>query len=359
MKSKIAIFFILLFSLKVNAQLCLSGCPVPLTNPVTGTGTLNYIPVFTSPSTLGNSSLFDNGNIGYGTTSPAAPFHIVTSASTVTNFNAQIILQNSDHTNLLNYSGIDFRSSVTGGGILTTSWIYARRTAQTISSSTTQIEFYTSPTGDYTATPKMIISNTSVNIGTNFNYNGSTPTNGYFLETDASGNASWAAVPQNTVTITGAGTTTVTGTYPNFTINTPNVIYTQTLSLTSAQILSLNTVPVLAIPSVSGYSILVLSAAVKFTFVTTAYAGTNPFILYAASQPEAVGSAQLATPNSAVTFVNTRSLKFTASGGSAPTTSQSTIVQNDNINVGTTGAITTGDGTAYIIIQYLLIPYPF
>jgi hypothetical protein len=42
-----------------------------LTNPVTGTGTTNYLPKFTGTSTIGNSLVFDNGvNIGIGTTSP-------------------------------------------------------------------------------------------------------------------------------------------------------------------------------------------------------------------------------------------------------------------------------------------------
>jgi len=41
-----------------------------LTNPVTGTGTTNYLPKFTGASTIGNSLVFDNGNgIGIGTTS--------------------------------------------------------------------------------------------------------------------------------------------------------------------------------------------------------------------------------------------------------------------------------------------------
>jgi hypothetical protein len=41
-----------------------------LTNPVTGTGTTNYIPKFTASSTIGNSQIFDNGtNVGIGTTS--------------------------------------------------------------------------------------------------------------------------------------------------------------------------------------------------------------------------------------------------------------------------------------------------
>jgi hypothetical protein len=44
-----------------------------LTNPVTGTGTTNYIPKFTGSSAIGNSLIFDNGtNVGIGTTSPTA-----------------------------------------------------------------------------------------------------------------------------------------------------------------------------------------------------------------------------------------------------------------------------------------------
>jgi len=48
-----------------------------LTNPVTGTGTTNYLPKFTGTSALGNSLVYDNGtNIGIGTTSPIAPLTI-------------------------------------------------------------------------------------------------------------------------------------------------------------------------------------------------------------------------------------------------------------------------------------------
>jgi len=42
-----------------------------LTNPVTGTGTTNYLPKFTGTSTIGNSLIFDNGtNVGIGTNNP-------------------------------------------------------------------------------------------------------------------------------------------------------------------------------------------------------------------------------------------------------------------------------------------------
>lgn len=43
-----------------------------LTNPVTGTGTTNYLPKFTGTSTIGNSLIYDNGtNVGIGTASPS------------------------------------------------------------------------------------------------------------------------------------------------------------------------------------------------------------------------------------------------------------------------------------------------
>jgi hypothetical protein len=44
-----------------------------LTNPVTGTGTTNYIPKFTATSTIGNSLVYDDGtNVGIGTATPSA-----------------------------------------------------------------------------------------------------------------------------------------------------------------------------------------------------------------------------------------------------------------------------------------------
>ena len=51
---------------------------VALTNPVTGTGTTNYLAKFTDTSALGNSLIFDNGtNVGIGTTAPGAKLQIV------------------------------------------------------------------------------------------------------------------------------------------------------------------------------------------------------------------------------------------------------------------------------------------
>jgi hypothetical protein len=53
-------------------------------NKVSSTGTTNYIPKFTAAGTVGNSVLYEDGigNIGLGTTTPTAKFHIRASSST-------------------------------------------------------------------------------------------------------------------------------------------------------------------------------------------------------------------------------------------------------------------------------------
>jgi hypothetical protein len=48
-----------------------------ITNPVTGTGTTNYVTKWTSSSAIGNSLIFDNGtNVGIGTTTPQERFEV-------------------------------------------------------------------------------------------------------------------------------------------------------------------------------------------------------------------------------------------------------------------------------------------
>jgi hypothetical protein len=76
-----------------------------LTNPVTGTGTTNYLPKFTGASTIGNSQIFDNGtNVGIGTASPSVKLQVVGDGSFSGFVNA----------NVYNLAGL------TGGGAL--SW---------------------------------------------------------------------------------------------------------------------------------------------------------------------------------------------------------------------------------------------
>ena len=51
-----------------------------ITNPVTGTGTTNYLSKWTSGSALGNSLVFDNGtNVGIGTATPNTRLNVVSS----------------------------------------------------------------------------------------------------------------------------------------------------------------------------------------------------------------------------------------------------------------------------------------
>ena len=58
------------------------GAQATLTNPVTGTGTTNYVPKFTGSTSLGNSQIYDNGtNVGIGITSPTSRVHSLTSAA--------------------------------------------------------------------------------------------------------------------------------------------------------------------------------------------------------------------------------------------------------------------------------------
>jgi hypothetical protein len=57
-----------------------SAFQLALTNPVTGTGTTNYVSKFTSGTTLGNSQIFDNGSsVGIGTSGPLNKVDIVSS----------------------------------------------------------------------------------------------------------------------------------------------------------------------------------------------------------------------------------------------------------------------------------------
>lgn len=53
------------------------GGQAALTNPITGTGTTNYVSKFTGATTLGDSQIFDNGtNVGIGTTTPFGKLEI-------------------------------------------------------------------------------------------------------------------------------------------------------------------------------------------------------------------------------------------------------------------------------------------
>jgi hypothetical protein len=68
-----------------------------LTNPVTGTGTTNYLPKFTGTSTIGNSQVFDNGtNVGIGTVTPSYKLDVSGAIQTsVASGNGSLYINNS------------------------------------------------------------------------------------------------------------------------------------------------------------------------------------------------------------------------------------------------------------------------
>ena len=58
-----------------------------LTNPVTGTGTTNYLPKFTGASTIGNSQVFDNGtSVGINTAIPLSKFDVRDASAVMGNY---------------------------------------------------------------------------------------------------------------------------------------------------------------------------------------------------------------------------------------------------------------------------------
>ena len=58
------------------------GASAPTQPPITGSGTTNFVPIWTSSNALGNSALFQSGgNVGLGTTTPGAKLEVVTPAN--------------------------------------------------------------------------------------------------------------------------------------------------------------------------------------------------------------------------------------------------------------------------------------
>jgi hypothetical protein len=102
-------------------QTQLNGKQATLTNPVTGTGTTNYIAKFTGTSAVGNSLIFDNGtNVGIGNTNTTYTFDVSGSGRftgtlyTRTGTNVAIEMASTSALRNLGTFYVDFASSVSG-----------------------------------------------------------------------------------------------------------------------------------------------------------------------------------------------------------------------------------------------------
>jgi hypothetical protein len=104
-------------ALRINASGTISIADT-LANGISGTGTTNYIPKFTSSSAIGNSLLYDNGtNIGIGTTNPTAGRFQINGSDITTAAHFQVIdatttLANSFVTNFRNANDGNSRYSL-------------------------------------------------------------------------------------------------------------------------------------------------------------------------------------------------------------------------------------------------------
>ena len=99
-----------------------AGAPAKTSQPAadatpaqTGSGTANYITIWTGTTTLGNSKLYQTtaGNVGLGTTTPTARLQAVTSAATGT-----AVFGNAASTTGANFGVTGKTASTTGTGVL-------------------------------------------------------------------------------------------------------------------------------------------------------------------------------------------------------------------------------------------------
>ncbi len=87
-----------------------------LTNPVTGTGSPNYLPKWNSSTALGNSVIFDDGaNVGMGTTTPASKLDVVGIISNL----GGIQVNNDGNDSYVKSSALGFGWNVGDGGVFT------------------------------------------------------------------------------------------------------------------------------------------------------------------------------------------------------------------------------------------------
>jgi len=95
-----------------SQYLMADGSVSTLTNPVTGTGTTNYLPKFTGASTIGNSLVFDNGtNVGINNAFPSEILEITKNQNATT----RLLVSNSNSVNTTSRASIRTNSNAVIG----------------------------------------------------------------------------------------------------------------------------------------------------------------------------------------------------------------------------------------------------
>lgn len=140
---------------------------------ITGSGTTNYVTKWTGTSAVGDSSIYDNGNVGIGSTAPAAKLNVASTganaySSTITKGTNMKGVINALSNNADDMVGIYFGTGTTSEG---THWsgITGSRSNSAVDWST-QLNFYThdeNTSNINDATQKMVIKGSgNVGIGT-------------------------------------------------------------------------------------------------------------------------------------------------------------------------------------------------
>lgn len=132
-------------------------------------------------------------------------------------------------------------------------------------------------------------------------------------------------------------------------LSTPLVVK---IDLTSADILAADTtpIPVAAAPG-SGYALIPISCAYRFTYGSVAY--TNNVFIVLKSASKTTADPYLSIQFQVFQATANRSGSLPANTG----TGIDAIVENDGLELKATGAIATGDGTLTVWVTYSLIAY--
>lgn len=132
-------------------------------------------------------------------------------------------------------------------------------------------------------------------------------------------------------------------------LSTPLVVK---IDISSAELLALDTVPktIAAAPGI-GYAIVPISLVYRYTYGTTAYTGSFSIALKSASKTTSDPFTVLSS-----TLINSGANRSGANPANTGT-GINAIVENDALELKSSAAISTGDGTLTVWVTYTIIVY--